>query len=296
MESNQSAQSEDDFFPPRKSKLIDLLTKVNTDHPIAQKFFEQQRAYNEKLQKHIAKVQKPNPIVLPELKPIDIESFYLRFREAFEIFQRKPFNESANDSESRKLARTIGAYIIRKKGFIQSPLLNKKSEPGLHKGLMIIGDYGTGKTSILNTYHQMLRYALNNPLGVNDVEGTRQLLGRYKIGFGYHTANDVVKSYESIFNPEEKEAFWSKMSTGMRYFDDVMTENQASNYGKIELFKDILEMRYVTGAKTIISLNYAGNSVDETLDAFGNRYGERIYDRLFEMFNIIELKGGSLRK
>ena len=74
-----------------------------------------------------------------------------------------------------------------------------------------------------------------------------------------------------------------------------MTESTASNYGKLEIFKDLFEMRYTNRAKTLISLNYAG-TLDETLDEISKKYGERVYDRLFEMFNIIELHGESLRK
>ena len=75
-----------------------------------------------------------------------------------------------------------------------------------------------------------------------------------------------------------------------------MAEEKANNYGKIELFKQIFEKRYSNRTKTIISLNYVGDTVESTLEAFAERYGERNYDRIFEMYNIIELKGESLRK
>lgn len=288
--------NEDSLVPPRKTSLIELLLKTNPEHEIAKRYQEAEKRYQENMQKHLNSLPKKEPVILPELKPIDLESFYSLFLEAFKFFKGKEFDEAANDGESRILARTIAAYFLKRSKFLKSPLLNSKSEPNLNKGLMIIGGYGTGKTSIINTFHQMIQYSFSHPIGVKDVEGTDQFLGRYKLGFGFFTANEVVKSFESTSNPEEKEMFWKRMTTGMKYFDDVMTEQTASNYGKIEVFKDIFEMRYVTGAKTIISLNYAGNSVEETLDAVANKYGERVYDRMFEMFNIVELKGKSLRK
>ena len=64
----------------------------------------------------------------------------------------------------------------------------------------------------------------------------------------------------------------------------------------VEIFKDILEKRYSNNAKTMVSMNYSGNSVEDTLDAISIKYGERVYDRIFEMFNIIDLHGKSLRK
>ena len=75
------------------------------------------------------------------------------------------------------------------------------------EGLMIIGGYGTGKTSIIKTFHQMILFSFSNGIQVRDIEGTIQFLNRYKLGFGFYTANDVVKSFEGISNPEEKEIF-----------------------------------------------------------------------------------------
>jgi len=99
------------------------------------------------------------------------------------------------------------------------------------------------------------------------------------------------------------------MNLGDRYFDDIKTERHASNYGKVNLFKDILENRYnnrVQIVKGVTKINktfgtcnykegYEGNT-EVALEEFGEMYGGRIYDRLFEMFNIIEFKGKSFRK
>lgn len=284
------------LVPPRKSAAIDALLKVNqVDHPIAKKYLEEFEKYQNTLSDHMAALPKKEEIILPELKAINTESLYDLFKSAFELFQKKPFDETANDNEARRLVRTLCAYFLQKKSFFRSPLLNDKSIPDLNKGLMIVGGYGTGKTSILNTFHQMFKTAASMPIQVLDIDGTQQLLGRYKMGFGYFTANDLVKTFEAISDPLEKEMFWSRFSKGTKYFDDIMTESTASNFGKVEIFKDLFEMRYTNGAKTIISLNYAG-SLDETLDAVSEKYGERVYDRLFEMFNILELQGESLRK
>ena len=284
------------LIPPRKSAAIDALLKVNNvDHHLAKKYLEEYAEYQKNLEAHLATLPKKEEIILPELKPINIESLYDLFKSAFELFQKKPFDETVNNSESKRLARTLCAYFLEKKAFLRSPLLNEKSIPDMQKGLMIVGGYGTGKTSILNTFHQMFKTAASMPIQVTDIDGTLQLLGRYKLGFGYSTANDLVKTFEAISDPQEKEIFWNRYSKGIKYFDDIMTESTASNYGKIEIFKDLFEMRYTNGAKTLISLNYMG-TLDETLDEISKKYGERVYDRLFEMFNIIELHGESLRK
>lgn len=292
----QSADEAAAIIPPRKSLAIDVLMRTDPNHPLVQKYLQAKENYDGKIQEIISRRPQKIEVELPELKPVDVESFYELFKVGFKVFRKKDFDENANDCEARKFARTLSAYFIERKDFVRSPLLNRKSEPSLQKGLMVIGDYGTGKTSVFKTFYEMFFRATNYPVPVFDVEGHQQILGRYNFGFRFSTANEAVKEYETLATPDDKDFFWSKYTKGMHYFDDIMTENQASNYGKIELFKDILEIRYSNSAKTLVSLNYVGDSVESTLDAFGERYGERVYDRLFEMFNIIELKGSSLRK
>lgn len=295
MEYNQEKQSEDK--PPRMTSAVGLLLKTNPDHHLAKEFMEKYRKYQENHEEKMKSIPVKPKIKLPELHPIDVESMYEVFKSGFQFFNGKEFDENANNAESRKFARTLCAYFIQKKAFVHSPLLNRKSEPSIKKGLMIIGDYGTGKTSVMKTFHEIFKYAQNNPITVKDIHGTDQILGRYKFSFSYFTANGVVNDFESCGTADEKEYFWKTHQRGFKYYDDVMTERIGSNFGKIEVFKEIFEQRYSNPkSKTIISLNYVGSSVESTLEAIGEKYGERVYDRLFEMFNIVELKGTSLRK
>lgn len=305
MEQNKSSEIKENNFPPRKSSVLDLVMKVDPEHPIVKKYNEQYEDYIKNLQSQVSDLEKKSKkkIILPDLKPIDIESFYQRFLEAFEFFNGKPFDENVNHGEGRKLARTICAYLIGKKACLKSPLINDEvSIPNMSKGIMIIGGKGIGKTSIIKTINDMLFYSRNHPITVQDIEGTHQVLSRYHIGFGFHTANDVVDLYESCTTDVEKKSFHKKFDFGFKYFDDIMSEEIASNYGKRDIFKTIFEKRYSNNALTIISLNYYDEEdgkqkdISKTLNAFGYRYGDRVFDRLFEMFNIIELKGESLRK
>lgn len=298
MESNKDKTEIGSLVPPRKSATIDALLKVNNvEHPIAKKYLEEYTKYQENFEKHLEIIPKKQEVILPELKPIDVESLYDLFKSAFQFFNEKTFDEKVNDGEGRKLARTLIAYFLNKKSFYKSPIIySKLNEPSLDKGLLIIGGFGCGKTSIIKTFHQMFQYAVSNPIIVKDIEGTEQFLGRYKLGFPFYTTNDVVDDFEKISEKEEKDFFWKRHNFGLKYYDDLMTERTASNYGKVEIFKDILEKRYSNNAKTMVSMNYSGNSVEDTLDAISIKYGERVYDRVFEMFNIIDLHGKSLRK
>ncbi len=303
-------QEEGKFMPPRKSAAIDAMLKLNPDHPIAKKYLEEFKEYGERFTQFVNESRPKQEILKPNLKPIDPIHLYEVFLENYKFIAVKEFDETANNSEAQKLAGTLALYFIENKGFYKSPLLcrNKdqensfKSLPDLNKGLMIIGSYGTGKTSIIETFHHIFKYARNNEFHIKNKAGEFELLKWYEIYFGFSTTNDVVREFEGIKrsdNPDEDygwDQFWKKHSKGFRYYDDVMAEEKANNYGKIELFKQIFEKRYSHRTKTIISLNYEGESVETTLEAFAQRYGERNYDRLFEMYNIIELKGESLRR
>ena len=229
-------------------------------------------------------------------KEIDIESFFVTFLKAYHFYQKKEFDLIKNDGEGRVFSRTLCTYFLQKNSFCKSPILNEKSIPNLEKGLMVIGNYGTGKTSIFNTFYLMFFNAFKDNICIKTKDELLINLGHFKLNFGFHSSNEIVREYECLKLPEERNVFWKKYGNGMRYFDDLTTEHQASNFGKIELFKDILETRYSNKVRTFISLNYHGNSVEETLEFLAEKYGERVYDRLFEMFNIIELKGKSFRE
>jgi DNA replication protein DnaC len=301
-------QEEGKYLPPRKSAAIDAMLKINPDHPIAKKYLEDFEKYGKAFTEFVNENKPKEEFLKPKLKPIDPEYFYGAFVENYKFVAVKEFDESLNDYESRRLARTLVSYFIGNKSFYKSPLLCKnsdgtfKSQPDLNKGLMIIGSYGIGKTSIIETFHNIFKYARDNAFRIKNKAGEFEQLRWYEIYFAFCTTNDVVSEFEGIKRNEHSDEdyvwdqFWKKHTKGFRYYDDVMTEKVASNFGKVELFKQIFEKRYSNRAKTIISLNYEGDSVDSTLEAFAKRYGERNYDRLFEMYNIIELKGESLRK
>ena len=290
------------LIQPRKTASINaLINSNNLDHPVAKQYLEKYAEYEKNLAKNInQKIEKEEAkpkIVLPDLKPIDPDSLYEVFKAAYRFFNGKDFDEKANYGEGRVLAKTLILYFLQHKAFFKSPLLDKsQNKPDFNKGLLIFGGFGCGKTSIMHTFHKMFQYSFSHQVDVLDIEGTTQFLGRYQLSFGFYTTNEVVDHFEKISEKEEKDSFWRLHKFGLKYYDDLMTERTASNYGFVEIFKDILEKRCFSDAKTMCSLNYSGDSINSTLDAISVKYGERVYDRCFEMFNFIGLKGKSMRK
>lgn len=177
-------------------------------------------------------------------------------------------------------------YFIGDASFANSDNLVKQVgrsqlQPSLEKGLLIIGNYGNGKTTIMRTLSKMLCH--------------------YQLPMSFKSVNchDLVTEYESIQNVGDKYLFYERYKCRALHLDDVKKEHTANNYGKVDLVRSILEKRYDLDLKTFVTCNYregdGSENVADGLKEFGERYGEHIYDRLFKMFNIIQFKGSSFR-
>jgi len=69
-------------------------------------------------------------------------------------------------------------------------------------------------------------------------------------------------------------------------FDDLGTEQKANNYGKgVEIFKRVIEDRYDIWKFNGVRTHFTSNCSNEILE---ERYGERAYDRLKEMCNVVK--------
>lgn len=218
-----------------------------------------------------------------EEKEVEIKKAWLwqRFLECFKLETGKEFIQNPETIENIKV---IMLYFLKSPDFFFCKNLNPLSKPSFDKGLLIVGNYGNGKTSTMKAFEKVFQ-------------------GIKGYSFKSYNANDVVKMFESIqidnytIDLSRKE-FDLIMCRGDRYFDDLKTEREASNYGKFNLFKEILEIRSGTKYKTHVTCNYNTKYPDNTekaIDEFAIKYGERVYDRIFEMFNIIEFKGKSFR-
>ena len=192
--------------------------------------------------------------------------------------------EFVQNKETLENIKTVMLYFLKDEGFFNCDNLCKISRPSFGKGLLIIGGYGNGKTSTMKSME-------------------KTLFGLKGYSFKSYNANEVVKMFESISIDNytidlSRKDFDLKMTRGNLLFDDVKTEKDASNFGKFNLFKDILESRCGGSFKTHITCNFDSefpNDVEKGIYEFGTRYGERVYDRIFEMFNVIEFKGQSFR-
>ncbi|MDM1396084.1 hypothetical protein HX049_02670 [Myroides odoratimimus] len=205
-------------------------------------------------------------------------------KELYDAFQNT-FNEMYGKKyelteESLDNLSPLIYYFSKDERFFECKNLSRASKPSFEKGLLVIGGYGNGKTSCMKVFEKLMR-----PIKGKSFKG--------------YTANEVVTMFEKCKEDSDRSEFEDIMYKGQRYFDDLKTERIASNYGKVNIFKEILEERYIRQSRTFVTSNYKENHPNDLklgIEEFGEKYGDRVYDRIFEMFNIIEFKGQSFRK
>ena len=225
-------------------------------------------AYNEKIK--MAYVPKSEIV-------IEKKDFWPMFKYNYFMSQCVDFNETKETIDN---IEPVIKYFLQDESFKDCKNVSHQFNPSLKKGLLIIGGYGNGKSSVM----EAIRLSLQN----------------YGLSFAFRNMNDVVTDYEACEDQTHKKTFWHYVTSGNCCFDDVKTESEASNFGKVNLFKSIIEKRYLNkDIKTHLTCNYSDSfpyDLEKGLDEFGEKYGGRVYDRMTEMFNVIEFKGKSMRK
>ena len=266
----------------------DDLLKIEAFEKTQKKSMSKNQA--EKIIEYTKKVSQPAPKKEYEFKPVELSNTFLKtFSLIYKGHKGDPLKFVKNIETKNNILPLIYYFTKDARFFNCKNVVDhefnysgkiKQSIPSFEKGLLIIGNFGNGKSSSMNVFHRIFS-RLDN------------------LKFRQYSANDVIESYENCATPDEKRSFWFQHNKGVIYYDDVRTERIASNYGKTNLFKDIIEKREVRNLKTYITCNFKTGSpgdVKEALIEFAEKYENRVFDRLFSMFNIIIFTGGSFRK
>lgn len=141
-----------------------------------------------------------------------------------------------------------------------------------HKGLLILGDCGRGKTLIANRILKpIFEWMFPNPIG-NDRDYVQTLSAR--------ELKDIVA--------DEWKLQW--YIPPVTIIDDVGTESASMIYGeRHNSFFEYLDHAERKGLLLVITSNL-------TLKEISERYGERTIDRLKKLCRLVVFKGKSLRK
>jgi DNA replication protein DnaC len=196
-----------------------------------------------------------------------------------QTFREKYGYDFIRNEETLENIKILFFYFLQDEEFFKCENLRSDiTKPSFKKGLLIIGGYGLGKTDYFSVFEQIFKYNLD-------------------LRFKCYAAKSLVLKYEHCASAAEKDYFFKDVSRPKMFIDDIASERFASNYGKVDVIKDVLSNRYDKKLLTYASCNYTNSDqcAKKTLEDIGLRYGPRIYDRFFEMFNIIEFKGSSLR-
>lgn len=153
--------------------------------------------------------------------------------------------------------------------------------PSLEKGIILAGNYGTGKTWLMSLFRK-------NNRQVYHVEQAKD------IAFDYQKNGDeAIERHRSIIvNPFNDPTVFYQKNAGL-CMEDIGAEDVKNNYGnKTNVVGDILEARYVN---ELLGIWFHGTTNLTTVQ-FENFYGGRITSRLREKTNFIELRGPDRRK
>lgn len=152
----------------------------------------------------------------------------------------------------------------------------------LSKGLWLMGDVGTGKSSLMYIFSTFMQKMLRN-------------------GFKVHICAKVSNDY-SVNGDLDAYTYNLSGYSGVPVpmcFDELGRETIPANYfgQKLNVMQHILHIRYsiwqTSKVKTYITTNCDTELVHELYDGSSDRF---ISDRCREMFNVIAMTGSSRRK
>lgn len=150
--------------------------------------------------------------------------------------------------------------------------LGKWLVAGKKDSLLLIGNVGTGKTTIMKAIDTLLRVRCN--AGCIFLQAMQ--------------LPEAALEHEEFF---QRQCLEGRYPATFLMIDDIGREPaMVQDYGNIiKPFERIIESRYDKQKPVILSTNF-------TLDEIGRDYGERVQDRLTEMADILTFTNNSFRK
>jgi DNA replication protein DnaC len=186
------------------------------------------------------------------------------------------------DKTNEVIFESLCRYFGNDKEFVAMMAAIGVENPSLDKGIFLAGNFGCGKTWMMNLFKQNQRHC-----------------------FALKPAKEIANGYR---DSEEPERFLTDWATPLKnayndatvFFqpflgvciDDIGSEDLKNTYGnKANVIGDLIELRYAAG--------YCGPgfhaTTNLTADQLLQYYGGRVTSRMKQIFNFIELPGADRR-
>ncbi|PNW27233.1 P-loop NTPase family protein [Formosa algae] len=151
-----------------------------------------------------------------------------------------------------------------------------------HKGIFLYGNYGTGKSLFFETLEKVYELYKNPKYRVKTIH-TIELVDMARREFA--NSHQLAPNDKSIIE---------NYSRGSILFEDLDAESKINHFGNIkDIMSELIQLRYFNSRRAKCITHITSNL---TLEEVKARYGERVSDRCYEMFNFINLSGDSRRK
>jgi len=294
LEKRQTCQRFNDMHPEAKPQFL-TVEEDNQIEEYEKLLLAKELEISEKNSEYFAK-EKEKPQFIQGV-PLDKSNLWSAFLTAFQIETGRKFIRT---TDNVKNLECIIKYFTRDETFFECEHLVKNIQgvelhPDFGKGLLLIGSYGNGKSTMMKCFSMILDH--NAKVGMEKKwDNTAEWLNRR---FSMAYCHNMVVTFDGLEEPHQKSEFFNKYRVYRYCFDDLTKEDLASNYGRKEILRVVLENRYDAKSQTHATLNYPDGKQGDlkaALAQMGVRYGGHIYDRAYQMFNIIDFRGKSFRK
>ena len=209
------------------------------------------------------------------------EPFMLWRADQYPPFKKKFKVDETNEMLFRLLVAYFSPSEESRRFFIEIAGYLKIENPDYDKGLMMAGNFGVGKTWMMQLFQANQRQCFR-------MRPAKHIADAFEVA-GEETQQEFVYPFKNTF--EDPDVFFQKES-GL-CIDDIGTEDVKNHYGnKKNVIGDLFEIRY-SKKTTGIMLHATTNLTTEQLKDF---YGMRVVSRMREIFNFVELPGEDRRK